>query len=54
MDKGDIKLNKEQNKTILLVTHDNEAAEDVSDRVILLLDGKIIENKKINHSHENG
>ena len=49
-----VKLNKEQNKTILLVTHDNQTAEEVSDRVILLLDGKIIENKKINHSHENG
>lgn len=49
-----VKLNKEQNKTILLVTHDSQTAEDVSDRVILLLDGKIIESKKINHSHENG
>jgi ABC-type lipoprotein export system ATPase subunit len=40
-------LNKEHGKTILLVTHDRETAESISDRMIYLLDGKIIEDKKI-------
>jgi putative ABC transport system ATP-binding protein len=48
-----VKLNKEQGKTILLVTHDRETAESISDRMIYLFDGKIIENKTINRSYEN-
>jgi len=47
-----VSLNKEQGKTILLVTHDSETAEGISDRMIFLLDGKIIENRKISHSYE--
>jgi putative ABC transport system ATP-binding protein len=47
-----VNLSKEHGKTILLVTHDRETAERISDRMIYLLDGKIIEDKKISHSHE--
>ena len=47
-----VSLNKKQGKTILLVTHDKETAESISDRMIYLLDGKIIENKQINRSYE--
>jgi len=47
-----VNLNKEHGKTILLVTHDKETAENISDRMIYLLDGKIVEDKKISHSHE--
>jgi putative ABC transport system ATP-binding protein len=42
-----VHLNKEQMKTILLVTHDRETAARISDRMIYLLDGKIVENKRI-------
>jgi len=48
-----VNLNKEHDKTILLVTHDRETAESISDRMIYLLDGKIVEDKKISHQHEN-
>ena len=48
-----VELNTGQGKTILLVTHDSETAEEISDRVIGLLDGRIIENKKTGHRHEN-
>lgn len=48
-----VNLNRNKKKTIILVTHDQELAERVSDRVIRLLDGKIIEDKEINHTHEN-
>jgi len=48
-----VNLNRNKNKTILLVTHDQELAERVSDRVIRLLDGKIIIDKQINRTHEN-
>ncbi len=34
-------LNKNQGITILMITHENEIAEAVSDRIITLLDGKI-------------
>ena len=44
-----VNLNKEQGKTILLVTHDRETAESISDRMIYLLDGKIMEDKRIKH-----
>lgn len=47
-----VSLNKEQGKTILLVTHDQETAEKISDRMIYLLDGKIIEDKKIKRKSE--
>jgi len=42
-----VDLNKQQGKTILLVTHDRDMAESISDRLICLLDGKIIEDIKI-------
>jgi putative ABC transport system ATP-binding protein len=42
-----VSLNKEQGKTILLVTHDQDSAEKISDRVIYLLDGKIVKDKKM-------
>jgi putative ABC transport system ATP-binding protein len=44
-----VNLNKEHGKTILLVTHDRETAESISDRIIYLLDGKIVEDVKIEH-----
>jgi len=47
-----VNLNIEHGKTILLVTHDRETAERISDRMIYLLDGKIVEDKKISRSHE--
>ena len=47
-----VSLNKEQDKTILLVTHDQETAEKISDRMIYLLDGKIIEDKKFKRKSE--
>jgi putative ABC transport system ATP-binding protein len=47
-----VSLNKEQGKTILLVTHDRETAEKISDRMIYLLDGKILEDKKIKRINE--
>jgi putative ABC transport system ATP-binding protein len=47
-----VNLNKQNGKTIFLVTHDRETAESISDRMIYLLDGKIIENNKISHRHE--
>lgn len=37
-----LRLNKEEGKTILLITHDAETANRVSDRVVTLKDGKII------------
>ena len=48
-----IDLNRNKKKTVLLVTHDQELAERISDRVIRLLDGKIIEDKQINPADEN-
>lgn len=42
-----VSLNKEHGKTILLVTHDRDNAEKISDRIICLLDGRILEDKKI-------
>jgi putative ABC transport system ATP-binding protein len=47
-----VKLNKEQGKTILLVTHDQDTAEKISDRMIYLLDGKIVKDKKIRRKNE--
>ncbi len=47
-----VRLNKEQGKTILLVTHDQGTAEKISDRMIYLLDGKIIKDQKINRRSE--
>ncbi len=47
-----VSLNEEQGKTILLVTHDRETAEKISDRMISLLDGKILEDKKIKRINE--
>ena len=38
-----IDLNKKRKKSIIMVTHDLDLANKVSDRVIRLLDGKIIE-----------
>lgn len=40
------KLNKDQGKTIIMVTHDTEIAGSVSDRIITLKDGMIINNQK--------
>lgn len=39
------KLNKENGLTVILVTHDHETAERVSDHMIRLKDGKITEEK---------
>jgi putative ABC transport system ATP-binding protein len=47
-----VRLNKEQGKTILLVTHDQDTAEKISDRMIYLLDGKIVKDKKIRRKNE--
>lgn len=38
-----MKLKKQQNKTIIMVTHDLETAGKVSDRLIKLKDGKLID-----------
>jgi ABC-type lipoprotein export system ATPase subunit len=38
-----LSLNRHQKKTVIMITHDLELANRVSDRVIRLLDGKIIE-----------
>ena len=35
-----VKLNKEQNTTIIMVTHDREVAEK-ADRIIHILDGRV-------------
>ena len=37
-----IKLNKDQGKTIVMVTHDEELASKVSDKVIRLKDGRMV------------
>ena len=37
-----VKLNKEQNTTIIMVTHDREVAEK-ADRIIHILDGRVQE-----------
>ena len=37
-----VKLNKEKGLTVLMVTHDKETAEEVSDHVITLKDGGIV------------
>ncbi|MEL2574402.1 ABC transporter ATP-binding protein, partial [Escherichia coli] len=37
-----VKLNKEQNTTIIMVTHDREVAEK-ADRIIHILDGRVPE-----------
>jgi len=42
-----VKLNQLHHKTILMITHDQNAAEKISHRVIRLLDGKIKEDKII-------
>ncbi len=36
-------LNNTKGKTVLMITHDQPAAEKISDRVFRLLDGRIIE-----------
>jgi len=41
------KLNHEQEITLILVTHDIEIAEQVSHRYIRLMDGKIVEQKRL-------
>lgn len=38
------KLNNEQGITIIMVTHDKETAYKISDKIIVLADGKILEN----------
>lgn len=38
------KLNKEQGKTIVLITHNNELAEE-TDRILTMKDGNIISQK---------
>lgn len=40
------KLNQELNKTIILVTHDNELVYDFSDEVVLLDKGRVVAHKK--------
>lgn len=51
------KLNKEQGRTIVLITHDHEIAEH-ADRIISIRDGKIVEDSKMHtrktvyHRHE--
>ena len=47
-----VSLNKEQGKTILLVTHDQDTAEKISDRMIYLLDGKIVKDNIIKRKNE--
>ena len=37
-----LQLNKEEGKTLMLITHDAETAQKVSDRVVTLKDGQII------------
>jgi putative ABC transport system ATP-binding protein len=41
------KLNQDKGVTVLMVTHDESSAKTVSHRIIKLLDGKIIEEKRI-------
>jgi putative ABC transport system ATP-binding protein len=45
-------LNKTQHITILMVTHDAVSAEKITDRIIKLLDGQIIEDKLCRGNHE--
>ncbi|MCX6257217.1 MAG: ABC transporter ATP-binding protein [Bacteroidia bacterium] len=40
-------MNTEQDKTIIIVTHDREMAESVSDRIVRLSDGQIAESFEI-------
>jgi ABC-type lipoprotein export system ATPase subunit len=37
-----LKLNKQQGKTVIMVTHDEEVAGKVSDRLIRLKDGMVV------------
>ena len=37
-----VSLNRERGLTVLMVTHDRETAERVSDRIITLKDGEIV------------
>lgn len=37
-----VKLNKQKGKTIIMVTHDEEVAEKISDRLIRLRDGMVV------------
>lgn len=45
------KLHQEQGKTIILITHSNELAEE-ADEIITLRDGLIIDHRKGNKKHE--
>ncbi|MFC2123802.1 ABC transporter ATP-binding protein [Bacteroidota bacterium] len=42
-----LELNKNQGLTIMMVTHDITMADNVSNRVIRLLDGKIVEERRV-------
>lgn len=41
-------LNREKQKTVIVVTHDLDLARQISGRVIRLLDGRVIEDNRIN------
>ena len=43
-------LNKENKVTVLMVTHDEDSASNVSHRIFQLLDGKIIDEKSLGRS----
>ncbi|MBD3273069.1 ATP-binding cassette domain-containing protein [Candidatus Dependentiae bacterium] len=45
------KLNREKNVTVIIVTHEPEIAEK-TDRIIQLLDGKIVSDKKLNNKNQ--
>lgn len=45
-----VRLNKDQNLTVLMVTHDEASATATSNRLIRLLDGRVIEDKQLRRS----
>jgi putative ABC transport system ATP-binding protein len=45
-------LNKKFGKTILMITHEQQTAQKISDRMIRLLDGKIVEDLIIDNTNE--
>ena len=47
-----IDLNKKQGITIIMITHESDIAKKVSDKIITLLDGKILETKIRTNSGE--
>jgi len=49
-----VKLNKEEHKTILIVTHDMEQVLNYCDNVVVMQDGKILNHQRVSDYFERG